>query len=158
MPPVNKPFVHVKVGKDRTEDPSPGHKRREGFVYGIMLVAFGIAVLTERIGVRDLWDWWTWTPYLFMALGIAKILVWESAGAVGSGITTALGGLFWFAVTREWYGLEIETGWPLVLVAIGAGMVAKTVLRPLFPRKKDKESPTETYAGSEADLGGKSHE
>jgi len=91
--------------------------------------------LVARLGIYPMGDFWEWWPFLPIGLGLVRIVTWGSAEEVGSGVTLALlGGWFWVA-TREWNGMSWSDSWPLGLVAVGAGMVVRAVLSPVFERQ-----------------------
>ena len=45
-------------------------------------------------------------------------------------------GLWMWASVEGWYGLSWRNSWPLALAAIGTGMVAKSLLTPVFHEDK----------------------
>ncbi len=100
--------------------------------FGVALMLFGFVFLADRMELIDLGRIGTWWPLIPVVFGVAKILGWQSADAVGSGVTWTLMGFWFLASVEGWYGLTWRNSWPLALAAIGTGMVVKAVLGPLF--------------------------
>lgn len=116
---------------------------------GVALMLFGFVFLADRLGYVELGRFGVWWPLFPIILGAARILTWQSADAVGSGVTWALMGLWFMASIEGWYGLSWRNSWPLALAAIGTGMVVKAVLGPLFSEPEDEpsEKKEESHVG-----------
>jgi len=108
--------------------------QRMGIVYGLALAGLGVLFLLAQFDVVEITRWWRWWPILTAGWGLSRVLAWTSADDVGSGVSWILL-TGWFLVSSfEWFGLDWATSWPLVLVAIGGGMVTTALLRPHFRR------------------------
>jgi len=106
-------------------------RRGGGAAFGIVLIVLGTLLLLERLDLidpfimRSVWDYW---PLLFVAWGLFRIVQAESPRRVGGGVTT-LGFGLWFMVSEfHWMGLTWRDSWPLVFVAIGSGIIVRTLL------------------------------
>ena len=119
-----------RVGCD--PGPSAGHWDRGALLWGVTLVAIGVLFLLDRTRTFDFDHLWQWWPLVGIVWGASRILTWNSAADVGSGISWMLLSVWMLASSFEWYGLNWSNSWPLVLVAFGAGMVATALLRPVF--------------------------
>jgi hypothetical protein len=100
---------------------------------------FGFVFLADRLDLIDLGRIGAWWPLLPVVIGVARIASWQSADAVGSGVTWMLMGLWFWASVEGWSGLSWRNSWPLALAAIGTGMVVKALLSPAFVSRD--ESP-----------------
>jgi len=107
-------------------------KGGDGLWFGLALMVFGVIFLLDRMGILDLGSLGVWWPLIPVAFGAARILTWQSADSVGSGVTLTLLGFWMWASVEGWYGLSWRNSWPLALAAIGTGMVAKSLLFPVF--------------------------
>jgi hypothetical protein len=102
---------------------------------GVMLIAVGTMFLLDRFGIADfhflISRYW---PLIIVGLGLSKVL----HGNVWGGLwMVTIGG--WLQISRlHLFGLTYGTSWPLLLIALGAGMVARTVYESA--REKEKES------------------
>jgi hypothetical protein len=92
-------------------------------IWGGFLIALGVLLLLENMGVRGFADVSSWWPLVLIVVGITSLV----EGRVGSALTMILLGGWFFAVTNDWHGLTYANSWPLVLVAVGAGMVVKAL-------------------------------
>lgn len=107
-------------------------RRGDGLWFGLALMLFGGIFLLDRVGALDLGGLGVWWPLIPIAFGAARILTWQSADSVGSGVTLTLLGFWMWASVEGWYGLSWRNSWPLALAAIGTGMVAKSLLFHVF--------------------------
>ena len=107
-----------------------------GIAWGITLAGLGVVFLLAQLDVLDIGRWWRWWPLLNAAWGFSRIVAWTSADDVGSGVAWLLVTGWLLVSSFGWFGLDWSNSWPLVLVAIGAGMVTTSLLRPLFATDK----------------------
>lgn len=128
---------------DRERDHASGRRRshsnrnaayRGGLVWGLAFIAMGVVFLLDRLHYMDIWTLWSWWPVAGAVWGLSRIVAWSSADDVGQGVTWTLIALWVLANQFEWLGLEWSNSWPLVLVAVGTGMVTTSALRPVFGR------------------------
>jgi hypothetical protein len=92
-------------------------------IWGGCLIALGVLLLLEHLGVRGFTDFISWWPLVLIVVGITSLV----EGRVGSALTMILLGGWFFAVTNDWHGLTYANSWPLVLVVVGVGMVVKAL-------------------------------
>jgi len=98
-------------------------RKGKSLVWGIFLIALGSAFLLDRLGAVDMPSLGSLWPAVFGVIGIAHI----AEGRLGSALTFLLLGVWFFACEFEWYGLDYHNSWPLVLVAVGAGIVVRAL-------------------------------
>jgi hypothetical protein len=121
--------------------------RRENLVFGLLMITFGFVFLAQRF---DLIEWgyvWEWWPLILVALGASQIIGWSSAKAVGSGTSTVLFGFWLLASVHRWYGLSWHNSWPIVFVAMGTGMVVRSLLGPAFDSASTDAASKEPASG-----------
>lgn len=105
--------------------------RSGGAFFGAILILIGATMLLERLDViepRLVYAFWEYWPLLFMGWGLFRILQAESPRRVGGGVTTLLFGVWFLICETRWQGLTWGTSWPMVLVAIGSGMIVRALL------------------------------
>jgi hypothetical protein len=101
-----------------------GHTRgMKKVIWGVFLIALGVVLLLERLGLPGLVEVEAWWPLVLVVIGVTSLV----DGRPGSALTMMLLGVWFFAVTNDWNGLTYGNSWPLVLVAVGAGMVVKAL-------------------------------
>lgn len=93
-------------------------------LWGLSLMALGVVFLLDRFRVLDIHHlahfYW---PMIIVAVGVAKLL------------RRNLWGGFWVVVVGLWlqiahlrlFGLTFNSSWPLLLIAFGAGVIARTL-------------------------------
>ena len=115
------PFMTVQIATGR--DRSGWRRSGKSLVWGVFLMALGSAFLLDRLGVVQMPNLGSLWPLVFPVIGIAHL----AEGQFGSAMTFLLLGAWFFACEYEWYGLDYHNSWPLVLVAIGAGIVLRAL-------------------------------
>ncbi|MEO5617841.1 MAG: DUF5668 domain-containing protein [Candidatus Eisenbacteria bacterium] len=117
---------------------------KEGIFWGVLMVALGVVFLLaqrELIPRHLLYDWWHWWPAILIGIGLVKLVRPGTPEHVGSGVSMILFGVWFFANQYGWYGLDWHNSWPLALVAVGAGMMAKAIAVGVMRGDSRKEEP-----------------
>ena len=100
-----------------------GIRNTKKVIWGVFLIALGVWFLFEHLvpwGLAGLGEWW---PLILVVIGITHLV----ERRVGSALTMILLGVWFLAVTSGWWGLTWRNSWPLVLVAVGMGIVVKAL-------------------------------
>jgi hypothetical protein len=99
-----------------------------GLTVGLVLLGLGVILLLHKFGVITgrifIPGWWA-LP--IVALGVAKTVGARRGKSVGEGVTLTLIGAWLYLAQSGFRGFTYGNSWPLVLVAIGAGMVARAI-------------------------------
>jgi hypothetical protein len=98
-------------------------RRNRQILWGLFLVAVGVAFLLDRAGLVDLPGLRHFWPMVFVVLAASRAL----ARRPGAAAMFALMALAFFAAEFRWFGLGYHTFWPLLLVAVGAGIVIRVL-------------------------------
>ncbi len=105
-----------------------------GLIVGLVLVGLGVVFLLREFGVVSgsifVSGWWA---LLVAGLGLAKIVGSRRAKDLGGGVTLTLIGAWLYLAHTGNLGFTYHNSWPLVLVAVGAGMVARTIANQWMP-------------------------
>src|SRR6185295_10197653 len=106
-------------------------------VWGLFLVALGVAFLLDRMGmlrVGNIGDLW---PIVLFVIAVTHIAERRYPAAV---MFVTLG-LVFSAINFGWMGLTYHNGWPLLMIAAGMGMVVKALIgdRPRREREPGEE-------------------
>jgi hypothetical protein len=108
-----------------------------GLVAGLVLLGLGVVFLLRELGVLTgsifVSGWWA---LLVVVLGLAKAVRPRHAKDVGEGVTLALIGVWLYLAHTGYQGFSYHSTWPLVLVAVGAGMVARTIANRWLPDRR----------------------
>jgi hypothetical protein len=99
-----------------------------GLTVGLVLVGFGVLLLLHKLGVVTgsifIPGWWA-LPII--ALGLAKTVRARRGKDVGEGVSMTLIGAWLYVAQTGYRDLSYHNSWPLILVALGAGMVARAI-------------------------------
>jgi len=100
-----------------------GFRRNRRIAWGLVLIAVGGAFLLDQAGIVELPALGQLWPAILIVLGGIRVL----DGRPGSGAMLGLMGLAFFAAEFRWMGLRYHNFWPLLLIAVGAGMVIRVL-------------------------------
>ena len=107
---------------------------------GILLIGVGVIFLLDRLGFASfdnlIHNWW---PMIVVGLGVRKLLT-PGKSAWGGLWMIAIG--CWLQLAHfHTFGLSYNSSWPLLLIVLGAGMIARTIFAP--SRRNEPASPEE---------------
>ena len=90
---------------------------------GCFFIALGVLLMLDRFTGLGLGDWGQLWPFIFIALGAARLL----EGRVGSATTLFLLGTWFLVCENGWWGFGYGNSWPLIIVFVGVGMVVRAL-------------------------------
>lgn len=102
-------------------------RHRRSTLAGVVLIVIGLALLLEELDLVDIDLPWSWWPLLLVALGVLRLLLGDGRPTASAWMIFI--GLWLFACFEGYWGLTVETSWPVVLVFAGV----MVLLRPLWP-------------------------
>lgn len=88
-------------------------------LWGLFLMALGSALLLGQLGVFAIPSLWKFWPIVLLVMAVGSLLERKP----GNAASMALMGLAFFAAQFRWLGLSYRTFWPLLVVAVGVGIV-----------------------------------
>jgi hypothetical protein len=91
----------------------------------LFLIAIGTLFLLERFGVANVPSLGRMWPAFVIGLGLVHVL----EGRLGSGMMFTVFGTWFFACEYRWLSLTFRNSWPLVIIALGLGMILESLLR-----------------------------
>ena len=92
---------------------------KEKVLWGVFLMSVGVVLLLAQAGVivtPSLWKLW---PTVLLVMAVGSLL----GRKPGEAATFATIGVAAFAAQFRWWGLTWRTAWPLLVIAIGLGVV-----------------------------------
>jgi hypothetical protein len=104
-------------------DESERVKGLKTMVWGWFLIAIGGLFLLDRFHVLNLPNIGLMWPLSFVA--VAAIHVVE--GRIGSALMFLVMGAWFQACTLEWHGITYSNSWPILLIAVGLGIVLRAL-------------------------------
>ena len=108
---------------------------------GLIMVTVGVLFLTGQLGLADIGTLWRYWPLGLIAVGITHIVMGRDGDQWGSGVSNVFLGLVFLAINFGWMDLSWRTGWPLILVAIGATMVVRAFYGQRRPAVRPEVRP-----------------
>ena len=102
---------------------------RGSVTIGLFMIAAGMVLLLDHLGVVQIGSFSLWWPVLVAAVGLGKILSPLPERDTAEGVMLMLLAAWFLSAVHHWLGLTWRNSWPLIFVALGA----KTVLRALMP-------------------------
>ena len=111
-----------------------------GLTTGLVLLALGVFFLLRELGVVAgtifVSGWWA---ALVVLVGLAKLVRPRRAKDIGGGVTLTLIGVWLYMAHTGTWGFSYHSTWPLALVAVGAGMMARTIAHQWMPDRRMRE-------------------
>jgi hypothetical protein len=103
----------------------PNERRRamRRVIWGVFMITLGGVFLMARLHYVDLPSIWKLWPAVFAVVTVGHIV----EGRYGSALTSLLLGFWFFACQFDWYGFTYGNSWPVVLIAVGAGIVVRAL-------------------------------
>jgi len=103
---------------------------------GIVMITLGVLFLLSKLEIADLHDvirrYW---PVIIIIVGATKLFSRET---IWGGLwLIAVGGCLQISHLRL-FGLTYRSSWPLLLIVLGAGMVLRTFVDSMFPRREER--------------------
>ncbi len=104
-------------------------QNRRSLIPGIILIVLGVVFLLDEFDVLRFGRWLrTWWPSVLIALGLWTLFARRFRAWVGPLVLITIGGIFQAAKLEllRWRG--VGELWPLILIAIGAGLLIERLL------------------------------
>lgn len=121
---------------------------------GLVLVLIGTVILLDHMGILSIHQVWKFWPVILIVVGATRFL--EPQNRVFGVLMMALGGLFLLG-TLGYLRLTAADFWPIVLIAIGLGLIWSRFELPRLgiptgpggPGEPDKVNATAMFGGVE---------
>jgi hypothetical protein len=123
----------------RWEDRMSRHHYRSGthgLFFGAIVVAIGCLLLLDNLGIFRFHDVWQYWPVLLVAYGVSRIVDSRTpSGWVWGGVLTLIGAFLLLDTLDILPPYIFNPGmiWPLLLIAFGISVLARTIERNRFP-------------------------
>ncbi len=98
-------------------------RRLKTMIWGWFLIAIGGAYLLDRFQVFQLPGLGQLWPLVFVVIAALHVI----EGRIGSAVMFVMMGAWFEACTLEWHGLTYGHSWPLLLIAVGSGIVIRAL-------------------------------
>lgn len=113
-------------------DSRQSYQWRKQLMWGLVLVAVGVALLLDRMGKIDIFDLWEYAPLLMVVIGINRMIGYPTAEEFISGLWWMVIGSWLFANLQHMFEMQFQTSWPLLVIVWGVTLMLKPLLRRRF--------------------------
>lgn len=110
-----------------------GYRRRRQAIFGICLIAVGVAFFLDPVEPFPLLRLWHYWPLLLVATGAVRVLTFASARDITSGLWSIGIGTWLYLHLDSVIDLDWRSTWPFIVIAWGVSLV----LTPLIARYTD---------------------
>ena len=124
----------------QTENDKATIKLRRQVLWGLTLVAFGVAYLVNRNDHEAVMGLWTYWPLVLIAFGLGNMLPPVDGRRFVDGLSQVLFGAWFYATYEGLWGLTFRNSWPLLIIVAGAGMVLQPLATRYFERKQGEKA------------------
>jgi hypothetical protein len=104
---------------------------------GFVLITIGLLMLVDRFSVLDFGDvihrFW---PLVLIVIGVPKLV---RRSSVWNGLWLIVVGTWLQLIQLDFLGMTYGNSWPLLLIAIGAGMIARVMVDVALPEEDRHE-------------------
>ena len=115
------------------------------FVGGTICIGLGVLFLLDEFRIAHFGHLvGTYWPLIIVVFGVSKLF---HPRTLWSGLWLITIGAWLQAVRLHWYDLTYENSWPLLLIAIGAGMVLRTFFGSMTRRDVAADVHEEEHHG-----------
>jgi predicted membrane protein len=125
-----------EIRRQRWEQRAARHRYRSGshgLFFGAIVVAIGVLLLLDNLGIFRFHDVWQYWPVLLVAYGISRIVDSQTPSGYVWGGVVALIGAFLLLDTLDIIVFNFAVVWPLLLIAFGVSVLVRALERNRFP-------------------------
>jgi hypothetical protein len=116
------------------------YRWRRQVMWGLVLVALGIGLFLDQMGMLDIEHLWHYWPLIMVVVGVNRMIGYPSARDFTGGLWTACIGAWLYAVFDGDWGLTFYNSWPVFIIISGLTMVLEpAIARQLRSRESDNE-------------------
>ena len=138
---------------DRYEDRMRRRQYRSGtggIVVGAFIVAIGLLILLDNLGIIRVHDVWRYWPVLLIVFGVSRLLECRTpAGYIWGGVLTLVGALL-LLNNLDMVVFDINVFWPVILIIVGLGMLLRSLERKRYLATSTAAGPVETSSSTSA--------
>jgi hypothetical protein len=118
-------------------DNDDSYRWRRQLVWGLLLVAIGVAIFLDQMGIVETENWWHYWPLVLVVIGINRTIGYPSARDFAGGLWTALVGIWLFATFEGMFGLTFWNGWPIFVIITGFTIAIEPIVARRFKSKPE---------------------
>jgi hypothetical protein len=104
----------------------------QGLVLGGLIVAVGLLLLLDNMGIVHAREFWRYWPLIPIAFGVSKILERRTTGALFGGAVITIVGVLFLLDNLDILYFDFRYIWPLGVIAFGLSMLVRSVERQKY--------------------------
>lgn len=105
------------------------HHFRSHILFGVLFIAVGLILFADRFDIIHVGPFWRYWPFLLVVFGINKMVPFDHPRRILKGIWLVFLGLWLYVSIEHVWGLEFRDTWPMLIIAWGIGLVAKSFFK-----------------------------
>ncbi len=110
---------------------------RRQLLWGLVVVAIGLAFLLDQMEVVELRSIWHYSPLLLVVLGLNRLIGYPTPKQFTSGLWTMFIGFWLFAVFEGLFGLTAWNSWPFLIIVGGVIMIIQPFVKQRFASNEE---------------------
>ena len=122
-------------------DSKQSYQWRKQLMWGLVLVAFGVALLLDQMGRLDILSLWHYLPLLMVVIGINKMIGYPTADEFIEGLWWAIIGAWLFGNLEHVFGMRFENSWPYLIIVWGLTLILKPFMRQRLAQNERSAEP-----------------
>lgn len=128
------------AGSDGRSEGYPHRAIPTGFIFGFIIIAVGVVLLLDNLGVVRAHDFFRLWPLAFVAVGVSKLA--ESRGSGGRlwGAVLTIAGVALLLRNLGYVEIQFSVIWPLMLIGFGLSLLWGALEREKYRGKSRPES------------------
>jgi predicted membrane protein len=106
------------------------HSPYRGALLGTLIIAAGVFLLLNNMGLVQFRDIWDFAPLVFVLVGAIRLIEAEGRpiGTIFGALLAGIGGL-WFASNMDWLRIDHRLIVPIIIMAVGAMFLVRSIER-----------------------------
>lgn len=113
---------------------------RRQLVWGVLLIALGIAFLLDRLDLFEVDELWHYWPLILVVIGVNKMIGFPTARHFTSGLWLVLVGVWLFATFENLFGLTLNNSWPILIIGWGVTLILEPAIQRRFAPNQESSN------------------
>jgi hypothetical protein len=120
-----------EIPSQSPENASQRPRGRTNLALGVILLLVGSIILASNLGIVIPYDWWSFWPWVLIALGGLQIAMPDRLTNGRGGFWLLVVGIYGAVSMHELFGLHWGNAWPIFIIALGLRVILGGMFRRL---------------------------
>jgi len=108
---------------------------RKQILWGLLIVAAGVAFLMNREDMLEVSMLWTWWPVILLIFGLNNMILPADGKQFMDGLGQVAFAAWFYAASEHLWGLTFFNSWPILVVVAGVCLVLQPLANKFFDSK-----------------------